>query len=99
MNKNLFPWIASGAGLILVSVLFFAGAMSPSGEYSLPLLMMLFMSELGVLVTGAGAYVGAQIWLRQRSNTTALLAATACTALALGLLWLGLTLWYGNQPG
>lgn len=99
MNKNYYPWIAIVVGLVFATVLVFAGTTSATAEYALPLLTMLFMSELGVLVTGAGAVVAARTWLAQRNNTAMLIAALACTALAIGLLSLGLALWYGNRLG
>lgn len=97
MNKNMFPWIASGIGLLLIAALFFAGATSASREYALPLLMMLFMSELGGLVTAVGAVVGVQLWLRQRGNVAMLLVGIACAAMALAQLSLGLSLWEAAQ--
>ena len=97
MSKKHFPWIASAIGLLLVAAVFFAGATSPSREYALPLLMMLFMSELGALVTAAGAFVGIRQWFGQRENIATLLAGLACAAMALALLSLGLTLWGAAQ--
>jgi hypothetical protein len=97
MNKKLFPWIAIGLGLVLVSALFFSGAATGTKEYALPLLTMLFMSELGALVTGAGAFIGIQLWLQKRNNVSLLLAGIVSAVLAMSLLLLGLNLWNANQ--
>ena len=96
MNKNHYPFIAATIGLILVIALFFAGATSPEKAYALPLLTMLFMCELGVLVTGAGAFIGVQGWLKQRDRTVLLAVSAACAALTIGLLSLGVALWQGT---
>jgi hypothetical protein len=97
MNKHRYPWIAMLIGLILLTALLAAGAASGSGEYSLPLLTMLFMSELGMLVSGAGAFVGGQLWLARRSDSAMLFAALVSAVLAIGLLVLGLVLWSSMQ--
>lgn len=99
MNKTVFPWIASAIGLVFLAALSFAGATSASGEYALPLLTLLFMSELGVLVTAAGAFVGLQLWSRQRHRLAFLFPALACAALAIALLVIGLALWSTTQAG
>lgn len=99
MPNTYFPWIASSTGVLLTLVLFFAGATSDPNEYALPLLMLLFICELGVLVTAAGAYIGARMWLTRRENIALLLVAVASAVLAIGLAAVGLILWQANRLG
>ncbi len=79
--------------------LFAAGATAPQGEQALPLLTLLFMSELGFLITLGGAIYGIKLWRQQREQRFLLFNAVAGIALALGLLVLGLTLWFTTTAG
>lgn len=47
--KNL-PWIALGIGLFLALLTFMANPLAPGGETAIPLLAILFMTELGALL-------------------------------------------------
>ncbi len=95
MNKNAFPLIASGIGVVLALVLARSGVDISNREPLLPPLTLLFISEFGFLVTAAGAWFGGRTWLAQRSQLGMLLAALACLALALAFLYIGLALWDG----
>lgn len=97
MNKQNFPWFASAIGLLMLIVLYFAGAITTPTQTALPLLMVLFMSELGGLVSAVGAVVGARNWLAQRSNIQALTSAISSALFALALLSIGLSLWQQNM--
>ena len=97
--KNAFPLLASGIGLVLALVL----ARTTSGiggnsEPLLPPLTLLFISEFGFLLTAAGAWVGARVWLARRNQLGMLLAAIGCLVLALAFLYAGLGLWHEVAP-
>jgi len=93
MTKLTFPWIALILGAVLLAGLFFAGAIPPSGEYAAPLLAMLFMSELGALISAAGAYMAFSNWLANRANMLQLIASLITAVLAVALLFTGVALW------
>lgn len=93
MNKTNFPWIAIVFGIALLGALFAAGAIPPAGNYKLPLLMQLFMSEFGALVCAAGAYAAAGNWLENRQNTMALFAGVLAVLLGLALAASGVLIW------
>lgn len=44
------PWLALGIGLVLALITVVANPLSPSGETPVPLLAILFMTELGALL-------------------------------------------------
>jgi hypothetical protein len=94
MVQKTFPWLAAGIGLILALVLLQANSVERS-EPLLPPLMLLFISELGFLVTLLGAWSGARIWRAAREQWMLLLISGACVAMSLGFLYLGLALWSG----
>jgi hypothetical protein len=58
MGNLSFPWLALGLGLLVAVGLLSSGALSPDGNYSLPLLTMLIVNEFGFFVTAIGAGVG-----------------------------------------
>lgn len=98
MNKQTFPWIAIFLGLVLLGGLFFSGAIPPSDHYALPLLLLLFMSELGALISAAGAYGAGRNWLENRANTTAIIAALLAAALTVTLAVSGVMIWQHSMP-
>ena len=61
MQSKTFPWLAAGIGLILALVLLQATSTDRT-EPLLPPLMLLFISELGFIVTLLGAWSGARLW-------------------------------------
>jgi hypothetical protein len=93
MNKTNFPWIAFVFGLALLGGLFASGAIPPVGNYKLPLLLQLFMSEFGAVLCAAGAYAGGSHWLANRKNSSAMLAALLCAVLAVALGASGIMIW------
>jgi hypothetical protein len=93
MKQSAIPLLTTTLGLIMVLLLVATGATAPRSEQALPLLTLLFMSDLGFLVTLGGAIYGIKLWQQQRAQRFLLVNAVAGIALALGLLVLGLTLW------
>jgi len=94
MQHKTFPWLAAGIGLILALVLQYAAG-KELDETPLPPLMLLFISELGFLLTLLGAWSGARLWLAARSQWMMLLLSGVCALLALAFLYLGLAYWGG----
>lgn len=92
MKKENFPWVAIVIGFALVGGLFGSGALD-GGESAIPLLMLLFMCELGGLVAAAGAYMAASQWLVHRDRLPMLFAALTAAALAATLLFSGVVIW------
>lgn len=99
MNKNTFPWIAIAFSLILLGALFAAGAIPPAGNYKLPLLLQLFMSEFGAVVCAAGTYTAGGNWLADRTNTAALIATVVAALLAVALAASGVMIWQHSVAG
>ena len=94
MVQKTFPWLAAGIGLILILVLLQANSIERS-EPLLPPLMLLFISELGFLVTLLGAWSGARIWLAAREQWLPFLLSGACAVMSLAFLYLGIAFWSG----
>jgi hypothetical protein len=99
MKHTTIPMLTTTAGILLGGVLVAAGATAPKGEQSLPLLMLLFMSEMGFIIALGGALYGIKLWQQQREKRFLLLNAAAGIVLALGLLIVGLNLWSTTNAG
>jgi hypothetical protein len=95
MTRERFPWVALGVGLILAAVLVQSGATEPATENALPLLTLLLISELGFLVTAAGALAGTLAAVREGIVPSRALAALGCAVLAVAFLIVGIGLWPG----
>ena len=91
--KFSFPWIGLGIGLFLAIVLLMSGATGPGPEYRLPLLLLLFMSEFGLIVSVVGAFLGIRTLRTQGMQLSLLGTVVGCCMLAIGFIWLGLNLW------
>ena len=91
IKKSTFPVIALIIGALLLVILL--NIESAEGEFSAPLLMLLFMSELGFFVTGAGAFVGAKLQIDQGFDLKLTLWTLVCGVLAIVLALKGLELW------
>ncbi|VAW88492.1 hypothetical protein MNBD_GAMMA16-224 [hydrothermal vent metagenome] len=90
--KQKFPWIAAGIGGFFILILYFSGVTSSEGQFKIPLLMMLLMSEFGCIVTALGAYFGIKAWQTRRSAIFIVLTI-ACAAFSILLGYFGITLW------
>jgi hypothetical protein len=91
------PWLAAGIGLILSLVLLYAGE-ADRGEPPLPPLMLLFISELGFLLSLIGAWSGMRLWLAEQRPWPLLLVSAACAIMTLAFLYLGFAFWGGLVP-
>jgi len=95
MGNLSFPWLALGLGLLVAVGLLSSGALSPDGNYSLPLLTMLIVNEFGFFVTAIGAGVGINMILKDGRQTPLLMVIVGCTLMALGFLYMAIRLWPG----
>lgn len=91
IKKSAFPIIALLIGVILLGILL--NIESVAGKFSAPILMLLFMSELGFFVTGAGAFVGAKLQIDQGFDIKLTLWTLGCGVLAIVLALRGFELW------
>ncbi|GMQ87410.1 MAG: hypothetical protein BMS9Abin08_0613 [Gammaproteobacteria bacterium] len=97
--KFSYPWLALGLGLIIAVILVVSGAVDPASKPALPLLTLLIMAEFGFFVTAIGAFQAIRAGLAQGFGFALLTVIVGCSLLAVGLLWLGLSLWPGGFPG
>ena len=95
MGKLSFPWLALGLGLLVAAGLLASGALSPGGNYDLPLLTMLIVNEFGFFVTAIGAGVGINSLIKDGSQPSLLMVVIACMLMAAGFLYLAIKLWPG----
>jgi len=72
-----------------------AGALSPGGNYDLPLLTMLIVNEFGFFVTAIGAGVGINMLLKNGAQPSLVMVTIACALMAAGFLYLAIKLWPG----
>jgi hypothetical protein len=96
--KFPFAWLALGIGLLSAMVLLGSGATRSDGEYALPLLTLLIVSEFAFIVTAIGAVTGVRTLIGQRFQPGVLFAVAGCSALAVGFLWLIIRIWPGGFP-
>ena len=95
MGNLSFPWLALGLGLLVAVGLLSSGALSPDGNYSLPLLTMLIVNEFGFFVTAIGAGVGINMLLKDGRQAPLLMVIVGCAIMALGFLYMAIRLWPG----
>lgn len=94
IKQTTIPVLTTTTGVLLAIALIAAGATAAQGEQALPLLTLLFMSELGFLVSLGGAIYGIKLWQQQREQRFLLFNAIGGIILAAALLLLGLNLWF-----
>ena len=99
MGKLTFPLLALGLGLLVAAGLLMSGALSPGGNYELPLLTMLIVNEFGFFVTAIGAGVGINTLLKGDAPSSLLMVIIACAVMAAGFLYLAIKLWPGMAAG
>lgn len=94
IKQTTIPILTTTTGVLILIALIAAGAATPQGEQALPLLTLLFMSELGFLATLGGAIYGIKLWQQQREQRFLLFNAMGGIILSAALLLLGLNLWF-----
>ena len=97
--KLSFPWLALGLGLTIAVIMVVSGAVDPASKPVLPLLTLLVMTEFGFFVTAIGAVQALRAGFAQGFGFVLFAVIAGCALLAVGFLWLGLTLWPGGFPG
>jgi hypothetical protein len=91
MNRQVFPFIALGLGLMIVVVLFLGGVLG--GERLMPLLAALLMTEFGFILSLVGVYLGIQAVKDGKQSLPVIAATLGCVLLAVFFGWTGLALW------
>ena len=91
MKKSVFPIVALCIGVILLAILMVVE--NAAGEFSAPLLMLLFMSELGFFVTGGGVFLGTKIQIEKGFDLKLSLWTVGCAVLAVMLALRGYEIW------
>lgn len=96
MNKSNYPSVAAGLGSVLLMILLLGNRPGPSGEVFLPLFTTLAISEVGFILTAAGAYFSLSNGLKTGGNKLrGLWLALGCTLLAVIFALTGVRYWPG----
>lgn len=93
MNKNNFPFVALGIGLILLLIVMKGGEPRVDGATAIPLLTLLVVSEFAFFVTAIGAYIGIKQILAVGLKPLYTVVTLLCMLLSVGFLWHGIELW------
>ncbi len=99
IKQTTIPVLTTTTGVLITIALIAAGATDPQSEKALPLLTLLFMCELGFLVSLGGAIYGFKLWQQQREQRFLLFNALGGIILAVALLLLGIKLWLSTTAG
>lgn len=91
--KNNFPWLTLGVGLVLALVLVWFSPLNRSIPVAMPLLMALFMAELGFLVTAAGAMTAIYKIRSSGMDNRLMVLVAGNLVLAVNLAYVGYVLW------
>ena len=91
--KNNYPWITLTVGLAFSMLLMWFGPLNKSAPVTMPLLMALFVAELGFIVSAAGAYMAGRTFIRNRSDRRSLIMALGNALIAVNLAYTGLLIW------
>jgi hypothetical protein len=93
MNKNKFPFVALGLGLLLLLIVMKGGETQVDGTTTIPLLTLLVVSEFAFFVTAIGAYLGIKHILAVGLKPFYTVITILCMLLSVTFLWRGITLW------
>lgn len=91
--KRSFPWLALGVGLLLSLALLQFSPLNTASRFTMPLLMALLMSEVGFLLTVAGAVISGREILRRNAQLSSVAQLIGNLLLATYFIRLGLALW------
>lgn len=91
--KTNFSWLALGVGLVFSLILILLSPLNPAVPVHMPLLMALFMAELGFIFTAAGAAVAIVEIKKNGFNPRQAALAAGNLILMINLLYFGFTLW------
>ena len=93
MKTNKFPHIALAIGFFLFLMVSFGTRLTPDGNTTLPLLVLLIACELGFIVTLIGGYVCFKHITSGQNKYSYIAMTFACLILALQFLLRGISLW------
>lgn len=91
--KHNLAWLTLTVGLVFSLVLMWFGPLNPGARSVMPLLMALFMAELGFFVTAAGAFMAIRKILASKADRRSIILAAGNTLLAGNLLYTGFLIW------
>jgi len=93
ITRIKFSWIALGTGLVFSLLLMLASPLNRAAVFQLPLLMTLFIAELGFLVSCAGGIAAFLEFGRGNANNRLVILMAGNSIIALNLLYSGYVLW------
>ena len=91
MKKSNFPIIALIVSAVLLA--FLMSIESAESNLAVPVLMLLFMSELGFFVAGAGVIIGTKLQMDNGFDLKLSLLTLVCCVIAIMLAIKGFNLW------
>lgn len=95
MNKPVYLWLATGAGLVILLALAAGGAFRPQEQPQMPLLAMLLMAEFGAIANALAAFFALRAWAQDRGRNGLLMTGAAAAVVAVALLLSGVMMWQG----
>lgn len=93
ITRTNFSWITLGTGLLFSFLLMLASPLNQAATFQLPLLMTLFIAELGFLVSCAGGIAAFLEFRRGNTNRRLLILMAGNSIIAINLLYSGYMLW------
>lgn len=91
--RDNFSWLTLTLGLVFSLILMWFGPLNPGARSFMPLLMALFMAELGFIATAAGAVAAVRKVLSNKADRRSIILAVGNTLLAINLLYTGFLVW------
>ncbi|NIW10310.1 MAG: hypothetical protein GWN33_06900 [Gammaproteobacteria bacterium] len=96
MSNQKFPLLAAGLGFLLALVFIQSGSRQSGLTDGLPLLTLLFLCEIGLIVTLIGGVMSGILWFKNRHNFAMLMNTIICLILSIYFIMTGIYIW-SNQ--
>lgn len=93
MSNQKLPFLAAGLGFLLALVLIQSGSGQSGFTDGLPLLTLLFLCEIGLIVTLVGGVMSGILWYKNRRNFAMLINAMVCLILGIYFIMTGIFIW------
>ena len=93
MSNQKLPLLAAGLGFLLALVLIQSGSGLSGFTDGLPLLTLLFLCEIGLIVTLVGFVMSGIVWFKNRRNFAMLINAMVCLILGIYFIMTGIFIW------
>jgi hypothetical protein len=93
MSNQKLPFLAAGLGFLLALVLIQSGSALSGFTDGLPLLTLLFLCEIGLIVTLVGGVMSGIVWFKNRRNFAMLINAMVCLILGIYFIMTGIFIW------